>query len=1226
MDSPQTRPRRRRRIAIVALGVVVLGGLLLPVAAGPLVRRAAIDRLEQELYAHARIERLSIGLGGTLELEGLALDDLDGRPLARVRRLDVDVGLVSTLLGSPDLTAAVEGLEVHAWPDASGAWDPAGLWREDAPSRRAAGTKGARAEEPLPDVAARLDLRGGRVVLHGEGGETELDELAASCALTSWREPAEVRASFLLRGPGGEGGRFSARGDFTLDPARVPLAEGVRAHAELALQDGRIEALLPVVATVAPLEEAAGRFDLALSVELRDGLALSGTASLTAADLELAGPQDEPPAAIRSVELRLAATPAEGGRVAHTAELRADEFLTVRYSGQALARGLPPPGFQGTCSIDASCDRIAEIARGWVPLKRHVSFGGRLLGTVDLSSQPTDGGRELYAVDAELEARELTARDPRGRSVDLGELSQVSLALAATGSPALGVVTVPTLRLSAGPVQVEGTLALRGLPGSAQDAALELQDSSLTMNADLDRLWTILARIAELGDQRLAGKLSARVAALTKGNETELTCTADVDSLVWASGKDDADALKLDAWHSDLKGTYEARTGRLEIGALSLASDFLELSGDGFFEELAGRGEGGPNGSFELRHTLRPERIPSAIAAWAGLAGITGAPIEGTSRLRVDGSTAQVEVRLTTDRLEIRRSDAAASAPIVQESLAVELVATAGTERRLDRLELRSRSGIVRASGSATPDRPLELTATVEGDVGAWMTDLGIESADDDRELSGALRAELRAAGSNPWTIDGDVSVHDLVLVLGAGGEKPLRLVDPAVSVRIASEARLEEDLRELDLRSLELDSTFARGNLHGRLVTTASGGLRIEGAEGDLTYVPDRLGALLEPWLPGRLSGEQPERLSLRFSGEASELDVAALLAGSEGTASFGLGRLVAAGFDSSGTVEMRVAGGRATCTGDLATNGGRMRVEGDLALGEPTAGEAPRPSRLVASLEDVGANAELSPLLAHLHPAFAAIGSLKGGELSGVVRAELDLTYDAPLTPELLEGGWEALPKQPIHGRGSFELDGAKLRGAPFLDALQAELGGDPEKPLRLRPVEFTIQAGRLSYAKPWTWTLSGSETTFTGSIGLDETLDLAWSVPIGPGLVERYDFLSALAGQTITVPIRGNVRRPKLEWSDTLRDVAKKAAVSALGQELGLDRLLGGEKPKDGEAPGDDPASLLREADRLWDAGQKTDAAKLYDRIRDDFKLSAIYLLNRDRIKKRAGYKGD
>jgi hypothetical protein len=86
---------------------------------------------------------------------------------------------------------------------------------------------------------------------------------------------------------------------------------------------------------------------------------------------------------------------------------------------------------------------------------------------------------------------------------------------------------------------------------------------------------------------------------------------------------------------------------------------------------------------------------------------------------------------------------------------------------------------------------------------------------------------------------------------------------------------------------------------------------LVIERLHGDLRYVPDDLGAVLAPWLPGELSGREEQPIAFDFAGRTRDLALDSLLAGVEGTATIGVGRL------RTPTVE---TWGTARCCGDLS------------------------------------------------------------------------------------------------------------------------------------------------------------------------------------------------------------------------------------------------------------------------------------------------------------------
>jgi hypothetical protein len=85
----------------------------------------------------------------------------------------------------------------------------------------------------------------------------------------------------------------------------------------------------------------------------------------------------------------------------------------------------------------------------------------------------------------------------------------------------------------------------------------------------------------------------------------------------------------------------------------------------------------------------------------------------------------------------------------------------------------------------------------------------------------------------------------------------------------------------------------------------------------------------------------------------------------------------------------------------------------------------------------------------------------------------------------------------------------------------------------------------------------------------------------------------------------------------WSDALAGLGRTLVRDGLSQALGLGDRAEGDP---------DPGALLKEADRLWKQGAKAEAATIYKRIRKEFKLTLVYTLNRDRIKKRGHYRED
>jgi hypothetical protein len=307
------------------------------------------------------------------------------------------------------------------------------------------------------------------------------------------------------------------------------------------------------------------------------------------------------------------------------------------------------------------------------------------------------------------------------------------------------------------------------------------------------------------------------------------------------------------------------------------------------------------------------------------------------------------------------------------------------------------------------------------------------------------------------------------------------------------------------------------------------------------------------------------------------------------------------------------------------LGVNGGGADLRMDIDLREPS--ETVRPaSTLGFSLKRVAANAQVSPLLQLLHPLFGSIEQVNG-MLEGTIDAQLDLSYKAPVTTELLKrmnmpeekgGGWKNLDKRPIEGKGRFEITGLKLKGAPFLADLLSKLEINASDGVNLAPIAFTIRNERVYYDSPVPMRLGGETTLWGGSIGLDQSLALEWQIPISERLVQKYSFLKYWAGQNVTVKVGGTSSSPKLLWQDLLTDLTKQAARKAL-EERGAEALEGLLNKDEKKAK-----DLLADADKLYDQGKKAEAAALYRRIRTEYRKTKLYERNQARVDQRASGK--
>ncbi|HKS16917.1 MAG TPA: hypothetical protein VJU16_06365 [Planctomycetota bacterium] len=294
---------------------------------------------------------------------------------------------------------------------------------------------------------------------------------------------------------------------------------------------------------------------------------------------------------------------------------------------------------------------------------------------------------------------------------------------------------------------------------------------------------------------------------------------------------------------------------------------------------------------------------------------------------------------------------------------------------------------------------------------------------------------------------------------------------------------------------------------------------------------------------------------------------------------------------FDISGTCSFKHDRGRVSFLGSTAVKDGAVKIALEADLGDSPTSPAAHASVI---LERVPLDARMGPILEILHPALSAAG----GNLDGTVDGKLSLRHDRPLRgseDDLLKG---------MSGTGSVHIQNCTFAGSQLLGQLMAALSTE-KRDVKLNPVEFRIADGRIHYDKPWQWTISGSETTFTGSIGLDRTLDMMWHIPVTEELASK---LRVAKGQTYEIGIKGTVTRPRLDMKGAIKQVAEEKIEDAA--KKGLESLLGGKDEKKAE-------KLLEEGDALRKEGKTAEAAAKYRKIKDDYRKTRVYKDNKERI---------
>lgn len=858
-----------------------------------------------------------------------------------------------------------------------------------------------------------------------------------------------------------------------------------------------------------------------------------------------------------------------------------------------------------------------------------------------------------------------------------------------------GELTVPALRID-GPDLGSTGLQLEGLACTFAGEGDRLKEelSSYELELSLESLASAFPALEEGADSELALGLSALELGL-KGELREGRAQWDSRALVGllrarggGLGEEPLELTQL-SFNAD-ENVADLEAGSLSLPDFELRSDFLNLDATALLSGLNGElAKTQPEGSLQIHVRAEPQVLGERFASFLEGTALSGSPLEGTFKLDGHGERFDFEGELAGEHLSIwlpAEVDASGgelrpARSVDQEDyrLVVDVMLQRGVGIELldlRKLNFRSRTARAELNGglSNLSDRSrmrADLELSFSSEIERLIADLGALVDFDGYAGKGTLQADYSIKGDEgELGMTGVARIDGLELKLtppdAAPGSDPIVVSDPKLSFDL--DLTIDTENMDLGIRRCALASEIIWGSLEGQfsnLLAAASGeesqaveavdeaggeaqitGAMVEGLRGEFSYVPDRLGVVLAPWLPGVLSGEKEEKIVFDFTGSLADLSHKPF--GSlEGRATFGLGRFVGSGFDAAGQLSLELDGDAVSAKGDLAANGGTLNLDtrfdlrGPQSIPTDTGAEAQPRSWIKLDLSGVKTNPELSPILAMLHPAFAVVDKTRVGSVTGLIDGELELTYDAPLSKAQLDAGWAALPKLPINGHGRIDIQSASIAGSPLLTQILSALGGSEEE-IDIDPISFIIERGRLRYSKPWQWTISGAKTTFGGSIGLDETLDLSWNILVDEKLVDKHRFLRTFEGETIGIPIGGTAYRPKLELSSTLRSLAAQAAERELRRKLGLGG--GSADGEVGEAEGDGAAEgagdgdeggildglgsneekaqkLFEEANTLYEAGKQAEAAVLYKKIRKEYKNTLTYLINKSKIKRRA-----
>ena len=369
-----------------------------------------------------------------------------------------------------------------------------------------------------------------------------------------------------------------------------------------------------------------------------------------------------------------------------------------------------------------------------------------------------------------------------------------------------------------------------------------------------------------------------------------------------------------------------------------------------------------------------------------------------------------------------------------------------------------------------------------------------------------------------------------------------------------------------ITLRKTDVTSTFLAGGITGK-VTIDDRGQAFEKLKVDFKYFPDKLGAVLAPWLPGRLEGAQEKVLKVTVDGRADSGDVLALLRGLQAGVDLDLAKFSMPdnGFTVSGKTQLALRDGRLTTGTPLELNQGRT----DLQCTADFRDEKRNPASAIAfNAKDVQANGKMKILQA-INPIFH-IDEKGESSVDGKISADFKLTWTGKIDPGWEKTAWEDASVTALKGTGVFGIKNLKIVGSPTITEIMTLLGEGNSVQGELVASDIDLGNKKVGWCRYdlMVLRLAKYDIKFKGGVafasntrGAERAMDLEVEIPMTEHMIKSQPGLAKYLGQRFWIPLKGTVEHPILDYKKLFLDLAKNAAETLIkdkGEDL-LKKLL-------------------------------------------------------------------
>ncbi len=654
----------------------------------------------------------------------------------------------------------------------------------------------------------------------------------------------------------------------------------------------------------------------------------------------------------------------------------------------------------------------------------------------------------------------------------------------------------------------ESTIAAKGEVTTTRRAwGLEGLSGQFEMEVESLSLSSLTPLLALAGkDVQMAGMLNAKAdIKISDGQIQTLNATADLTDFEQEIGG------KQTRLEKPVKAAAKisAQGGAILIDTLSVESTFFHLVGKGGLDAL----------DYTLTADLaQTQEVAGSLADFGGYA-MKGA-FSGSGKVVRQEEKIRAVGRHEIRDFSLRQEDKMLSLASVSQTFDVS-VDTAASEASITETTLTADPGRIQIAdgtfGWSKPD--LQATMKLTGNV-------DLQKARPAIDFFYALPAEVSIAGQARTDLSVDMKDGKAQLSTQATAIDNLKVekkgAEPFFSKTVALKANVLADVKNktlLQLSGLELLSDPIR--LKGQLKQSSSAGQTALSGQMEAQYDLKQVTAIASPFLPEGLALEGTRQDRFEFFSKYPQNKPQEKMKNLQASGKFGFSKAEYKGLlVGPSELSLRAEKGLlAVDLSDTSVNQGTLRLAGDIDLGEET--KVFRLRKPMQIIEKVQINDELThALLENVNPFFAG-----AAKVSGIA----DFSCQELVLP--LGGARQDL----FQMKSTLAINQLNMQSEGFLKELLRVLGSDTSAMMTLHPTELVAKDQTLSYQN-MQLDIGKNPVNFSGQVGPDRRLKLTMQLPwTMSGTSVRPDGRPA---DRITVPIRGTIQKPEVDWGKTLQ----------------------------------------------------------------------------------------